>query len=178
MWILIILGIDPGYAIVGYGIIEFKNGKYTPMDYGVVLTNANDDFSNRLEIIFDRISEIVDIYKPDVISIEKLYFQNNNKTAIDVAQARGVTLLAIKKKNIPIFEYTPLQIKTSVTGYGRAQKNQVMMMTQRLFKLKSIPKPDDAADALAIAICHANSLGFQYMNKLKIKNIREKFNDL
>ena len=102
---MIILGIDPGYAIVGYGIIEFKNGKYTPMDYGVVLTDANDDFSNRLEIIFDRISEIVDIYKPDVISIEKLYFQNNHKTAIDVAQARGVTLLAIKKKNIPIFYF-------------------------------------------------------------------------
>lgn len=162
---MIILGIDPGYAIVGYGIIEFKCGKYTPIHYGAIFTNAGDEFPKRLEIIFNELSEVIDKYKPDVASIEKLYFQNNHKTAIDVAQARGVTLLAIKKFEIPIYEYTPLQIKTTVTGYGKAQKPQVMMMVQRLLKLKEIPKPDDTADALAIAICHANSLGYQYINR-------------
>lgn len=162
---MIILGIDPGYAIVGYGIIEFKCGKYIPLGYGAILTNAKDNFFNRLEIIHDKISSVTKTYKPDVSSIEKLYFQNNHKTAIDVAQARGVTLLALKQNNIPIFEYTPLQVKTAVTGYGKAQKHQVMMMTQRLLNLKEIPKPDDTADALAIAICHANSLGYQYINK-------------
>ncbi len=166
---MLILGIDPGYAIVGYGIIEFKNGKYKPIHHGAILTNAKDDFPNRLEIIFDKISEIISIYKPEACAIEKLYFQNNHKTAIDVAQARGVTLLAIQKYNIPIYEYTPLQVKISVTGYGKALKNQVMLMTQRLLRLKEIPKPDDTADALAIAICHANSLGYQYIARKCIK---------
>ncbi len=159
-----ILGIDPGYAIVGYGIIEYKNGFFRPINYGAVLTKANDNFCNRLKVIHSEISEIIKKYSPEVSAIEKLYFQNNHKTAIDVAQARGVTLLALKQNNIPIFEYTPLQVKTTVTGYGKAQKKQVMMMTQRLLKLKEIPKPDDAADALAIAICHANSIGFQNIN--------------
>ena len=159
-----ILGIDPGYAIVGYGIIEYKNGFFRPINYGAVLTKANDNFCNRLKVIYSEISEIIKKYSPEVSAIEKLYFQNNHKTAIDVAQARGVTLLALKQNNIPIFEYTPLQVKTTVTGYGKAQKKQVMMMTQRLLKLKEIPKPDDAADALAIAICHANSIGFQNIN--------------
>ena len=162
---MIILGIDPGYAIVGYGIIEFKNAKYTPIHHGAIFTSANDEFTNRLEIIFNELSDIISTYKPDEVSIEKLYFQNNHKTAIDVAQARGVTLLAIKKFKLPIYEYTPLQVKTAVTGYGKAQKTQVMMMTQRLLKLKQMPKPDDTADALAIAICHANSLGYQYINR-------------
>ena len=162
---MVILGIDPGYAIVGYGIIEFKNAKYTSIYHGAIFTSASDDFTNRLEIIFNELSEIISTYKPDEVSIEKLYFQNNHKTAIDVAQARGVTLLAIKKFGLPIFEYTPLQVKTAVTGYGKAQKSQVMMMTQRLLRLKEIPKPDDTADALAIAICHANSLGYQYINR-------------
>lgn len=162
---MVILGIDPGYAIVGYGIIEFKNAKYTPIHYGAIFTSANDEFTNRLEIIFNELSDIINTYKPDEVSIEKLYFQNNHKTAIDVAQARGVTLLAIKKFSLPIYEYTPLQVKTAVTGYGKAQKPQVMMMTQRLLRLKEMPKPDDTADALAIAICHANSLGYQYINR-------------
>lgn len=162
---MIILGIDPGYAIVGYGIIEFDGGKYTPVNYGAILTNANEEFPDRLEIIYDRLSEIARTYKPDAASVEKLYFQNNHKTAIDVAQARGAILLALKKLDVPIYEYTPLQVKTAVTGYGRAQKSQIMMMTQRLLRLREIPKPDDAADALAIAICHINSLGFQYINK-------------
>ncbi len=162
---MVILGIDPGYAIVGYGVIEFKNAKYTPIHYGAIFTSASEKFINRLEIIFDELSNIINIYKPNAVSIEKLYFQNNHKTAIDVAQARGVTLLAIKKFQLPIYEYTPLQVKTAVTGYGKAQKFQVMLMTQRLLRLKEIPKPDDTADALAIAICHANSLGYQYINR-------------
>lgn len=164
-----ILGIDPGYAIVGYGIIDFKCGKYTPIAQGAILTEAHDSFDNRLEMIFDELSKILEVYKPEVSAIEKLYFQNNHKTAIDVAQARGVTLLALKKFNVPIYEYTPLQVKTAVTGYGKAQKSQVMSMTQRLLKLKEIPKPDDTADALAIAICHANSLGYQYLNQHILK---------
>lgn len=159
-----ILGIDPGYAIVGYGIIEFKNGFFFPINYGAITTKPNDSFYNRLKIIHDEVAGIIEKYTPDTSAVEKLYFQNNHKTAIDVAQARGVTLLALKQNGIPIFEYTPLQVKTTVTGYGKAQKRQVMMMTQRLLKLKEIPKPDDAADALAIAICHANSIGFQNIN--------------
>ncbi len=166
---MIILGIDPGYAIVGYGIIEFRCGKYIPLGYGAILTDSKYNFFNRLEIIHSEILKITDKYKPDVSSIEKLYFQNNHKTAIDVAQARGVTLLALKQNKIPIFEYTPLQVKTAVTGYGKAQKSQIMMMVQRLLCLKEIPKPDDTADALAIAICHANSLGYQYINQKCLK---------
>lgn len=162
---MIILGIDPGYAIVGYGIIEFKNTKYTPVHHGAILTSPKDNFPQRLSIIFNKLTDIINTYSPDVASIEKLYFQNNHKTAIDVAQARGVTLLAVKNFNIPIYEYTPLQVKTAITGYGKAQKSQVMMMTKKLLKLNEIPKPDDTADALALAICHANSLGYQYVNK-------------
>jgi len=162
---VIILGIDPGYATLGYGIIEFKNGKYTPITHGAIFTSPKDNFSGRLEIIFNKVSEILNTCKPEVAAIEKLYFQSNHKTAIDVAQARGVILLSAQKYNIPIYEYTPLQVKTAVTGYGKAQKNQVMMMTQRLLKLKELPKPDDTADALAVAICHANSAGYQYINR-------------
>ncbi len=162
---MIILGIDPGYATLGYGIIEFKSGQYRSVNHGAIFTSPKDNFSDRLEIIFNKVSEILSIYKPEVTAIEKLYFQSNHKTAIDVAQARGVTLLAIQKYNVPVYEYTPLQVKTSVTGYGKAQKHQVMMMTQRLLRLEKIPKPDDTADALAIAICHANSGGYRYIHK-------------
>lgn len=162
---MIILGIDPGYATLGYGVIEFKNAKYTPVHYGAIITSPKNKFSERLEIIFDDLEKIIQTYRPDVASIEKLYFQNNHKTAIDVAQARGIILLSLQKYKIPMYEYTPLQVKTAVTGYGKAQKLQVMLMTQRLLRLKEIPKPDDTADALAIAICHANSLGYQYVVK-------------
>jgi crossover junction endodeoxyribonuclease RuvC len=162
---VIILGIDPGYATLGYGIIEFKNGRYTPINHGAIFTSSKDNFSGRLEIIFNKVSEILNTYKPEVTAVEKLYFQSNHKTAIDVAQARGVILLSAQKQNVPIYEYTPLQVKAAVTGYGKAQKKQVMMMTQRLLRLKELPKPDDTADALAIAICHANSGGYRYINR-------------
>ena len=152
---MLILGIDPGYAIIGWGIIRFERGKYIPVDFGAITTEAGTPFNRRLEMIYDQLNELLDTHHPDVVAVEKLYFQTNAKTAIDVAQARGVTMLALQKHNVPVFEYTPLQVKSAVTGFGQAQKPQVMEMTKRLLRLKAVPKPDDTADALAIAICHA-----------------------
>ena len=152
---MLILGIDPGYAIIGWGIIRFERGKYIPVDFGAITTNAGVPFNRRLEQICDQLNELLDTHHPDVVAVEKLYFQTNAKTAIDVAQARGVTMLALQKHGVPVFEYTPLQVKSAVTGFGQAQKPQVMEMTKRLLRLKAVPKPDDTADALAIAICHA-----------------------
>lgn len=154
-----ILGIDPGYAIVGYGVIEFSGGRYYAVDYGAITTDADTPFPDRLQQIYNGLISVIINNDPDEMSIERLYFQNNQKTAIDVAQARGVILLAGKNSNLPISEYTPLQVKTAVTGYGQAHKTQVMEMTRRLLKLEKIPRPDDTADALAIAICHAQSSG-------------------
>ncbi|MBR2320450.1 MAG: crossover junction endodeoxyribonuclease RuvC [Clostridia bacterium] len=152
---MLILGIDPGYAIIGWGVIRFERGKYIPVDFGAITTNAGVPFNRRLEQIYDQLDELLDTHHPDAVAVEKLYFQNNQKTAIDVAQARGVTMLALQKHNVPVYEYTPLQVKSAVTGFGQAQKPQVMEMTKRLLRLKAVPKPDDTADALAIAICHA-----------------------
>ena len=152
---MLILGIDPGYAIIGWGVIRYERGKYIPVDFGAVTTEAGTPFNRRLEQIYDQLNALLDTYKPDAVAVEKLYFQNNQKTAIDVAQARGVTMLALQKHGVPVFEYTPLQVKSAVTGFGQAQKPQVMEMTKRLLRLKAVPKPDDTADALAIAICHA-----------------------
>lgn len=156
---MIVLGIDPGYAIVGFGVLQFERGNYAPLEYGAILTDAEEDFSLRLEKIYDCIEVIAKKWKPQAISVEKLYFNSNQKTAIGVAEARGVILLAAQKNNIPLYEYTPLQVKTAVTGYGRAEKYQVMEMTRRLLHLKKVPRPDDTADALAIAICHAQTSG-------------------
>ena len=158
---MIILGIDPGYAIVGYGVINFERGRYTQICNGAITTNSKQDFCDRLELIFDKTAELFSTYKPQEVAIEKLYFQSNHKTAIEVSEARGVIMLAAKKSRTPVSEYTPLQVKTAVTGYGKAEKRQVMLMTKKLLNLQEIPKPDDAADALAIAICHANSRGYQ-----------------
>ena len=152
---MLILGIDPGYAIIGWGIIRFERGKYIPVDFGAITTEAGTPFNRRLEMIYDQLNELLDTHHPDVVAVEKLYFQTNAKTAIDVAQARGVTMLALQKHGVPVYEYTPLQVKSAVTGFGQAQKPQVMEMTKRLLRLKAVPKPDDTADALAIAICHA-----------------------
>ncbi len=154
-----ILGIDPGYAIIGWGVIAYERGRFTPLDFGAVTTPAGMPFGERLERIFNEISAIIATHKPEVLAIEKLYFQNNQKTAIEVAEARGVLLLAAQQAGIPVFEYTPLQVKSAVTGYGQAQKPQVMEMTRRLLRLQKVPKPDDTADALAIAICHAQMGG-------------------
>ena len=163
---MVVLGIDPGYAIVGYGIVKYQNNRFTPIEFGAVITTAGTEFSTRLEKIYEDVYTLIQKYKPDAISIEKLFFNTNSTTAIDVAQARGVILLAAQKNNIPYFEYTPLQVKQAVTGYGRAQKPQVMEITRRLLGLEKCPKPDDTADALAMAICHchsASSLIFKQM---------------
>ncbi len=152
-----VLGIDPGYAIVGFGVVEYNRNKLSAIEYGAVTTKAKTEFTSRLETIFYGIDDILKRHKPDALSIEKLYFNTNTTTAIDVAQARGVILLAARLNSVPVFEYTPLQVKQAVTGYGKATKPQVMDLTKRLLSLSSVPKPDDTADALAIAICHCHS---------------------
>lgn len=161
-----ILGIDPGYAIVGFGIVDYDASRFKTIDYGAVTTMAGDRFSLRLKTVFEDISQIMDSYKPDVVSMEKIYFQNNQKTAIDVAQARGVILLAAAQRGIDVYEYTPLEVKKAVTGYGQAVKKQVQEMTKRLLNLKEIPKPDDTADALAMTVCHAHT-SISRLNKLR-----------
>ncbi len=152
-----ILGIDPGYAIVGYGIIEYENGKMRPLDYGAVETPAKLSTTERLMMIEKQITELVTEIKPDEIAVEELFFNTNITTGIKVAQARGVILLSCAKICAKLFEYTPLQIKSTVTGNGTAAKTQVQFMVRSLLRLKETPKPDDAADALAAAICHALS---------------------
>ncbi len=153
------MGIDPGYAIVGFGVVDYTNNKFTTLDYGAVTTQAKTPFEDRLLKVYIEIREILKKYSPDALAIERLYFTTNQKTAIDVAQARGVIILAARSLEIPVYEYTPLQVKQAVVGYGKAIKKQVMEMTRILLGLDSIPKPDDAADALAIAICHGHCAG-------------------
>ncbi len=157
-----ILGIDPGYATVGYGIIDYESAKFSVVSHGAVITPPKDKFPKRLKTIYDDITFLIEKYRPDSLAIEKLYFNTNTTTAIDVAQARGVIVLAAENNGLKIYEYTPLQVKQSVTGYGRAEKRQVMDMVKNLLKLKAVPKPDDTADALALAICHAHYGGSNY----------------
>ena len=152
-----ILGIDPGYAIVGVGTIDYEGNHFKTVEYGAVTTEAGEDMFDRLKNIYDQICLLIDRVKPDAVAIEELFFYNNQKTAINVAQARGVLVLAAKNKGIPVYEYTPLQVKQAVVGYGRAEKSQVQQMTKTILGLTEIPKPDDTADALAIAVCHAHS---------------------
>ena len=159
---MLILGIDPGYAIVGYGVID-TNGMTTKA-YGAIRTEAKKPIEERLSEIYDNMCELLRLFRPDHVAIEKLYFNTNEKTAINVSQARGVIILACVKCGVKVHEYTPLQVKMSVVGYGRAEKKQIMDMTKRLLSLKKTPKPDDAADALAIALCHANTTGSLLMN--------------
>lgn len=153
-----ILGIDPGYAIVGYGIIDYDGARIQLVGFGAITTAADMPFERRLKAIYDDMKCLTDMYHPDEMSIEKLFFNTNQKTVIDVAQARGVTLLPAIQAGIPIHEYTPLQVKSALTGYGRAEKIQVQEMTRSILHLKEIPKPDDAADAVALAITHAYSV--------------------
>ena len=156
-----ILGIDPGFAIVGCGVVECISAKFSLVDYGAVTTPAGMPMEDRLGTIYDQLSFAIEKYRPAAMAIEQLYFTSNQKTVIAVAQARGVLLLCAKKHDLPIFEYTPLQVKQAVVGYGRAEKAQVMEMTRRILHLDHIPRPDDAADALAIAICHGHTAGSQ-----------------
>lgn len=154
-----ILGIDPGYAIVGYGVIEAAGGLYRPLEYGAVTTPAGVEFGLRLQEIYEGMTELLRRFRPEAAAVEKLYFSNNKTTGIGVAEARGVILLSLAQAGVPLFEYTPMQVKQAVTGYGKALKPQVQEMTRRLLKLREIPKPDDTADALAMAICHGQAAG-------------------
>ena len=156
---MVIIGIDPGYAIVGFGIVKYEGNRFTPLKYGAITTPADLPFVKRLDLIFEDLSRLFKEYSIDAMSIEKLFFNTNTTTAIDVAQARGVIVLSAERAGVPVFEYTPLQVKQSVTGYGRAEKKQIMEMTRMLLGLEKVPKPDDTADALALAICHAHSAG-------------------
>lgn len=156
---MVVLGIDPGYAIVGYGLIDFQGMSYRALGCGAITTDADTPFSERLRIIFENVTELIKTNKPQALAIESLYFQNNQKTAIMVAEARGVILLAAQLSGLPVYEYTPLQVKTAVTGYGKAKKPQVMEMTKRLLKLSKMPRYDDTCDALAVAICHIHAAG-------------------
>lgn len=160
---MIIIGIDPGYAIVGIGVIEYVGNKFRTLEYNAITTPAGMPTVERLKKIYQEMDMYLEKYKPDAVAIEELFFNSNQKTAINVAQARGVLLVAVANRNVPICEYTPLQVKQSVTGYGRADKKQIQQMVKMMLGLNAIPKPDDAADALAIAICHAHS---NKMNKL------------
>ena len=169
---MIILGIDPGIAIVGYGVIEYRNSVFKTLAMGSIQTPSGIDVERRLEMVYDDMCELIDLYRPDEMAIEELFFNTNQKTAIAVAEARGVILLAAMKKNIRISEYTPLQVKQSVVGYGRAEKAQVISLVKMILKLEHAPKLDDTADALALAICHAHCGGSKmqgYYNKKKQK---------
>jgi crossover junction endodeoxyribonuclease RuvC len=155
-----IIGIDPGTGIVGFGIVESVSGRYKMLDAGVIKTPAKQQDSKRLKTIYDELDQIIKHNKPDVMAVEKLFFAKNVTTAMSVAQARGVVLLCGERYKLPIFEYTPLQIKQAVTGYGKADKHQVQEMVRTILRLKETPKPDDCADALACAIAHAQSTRF------------------
>ncbi len=152
-----ILGIDPGIAIVGFGLIESNRGSVRMLQYGAVTTEAGLPLATRLVQIENDMTALISQLKPDEIAVEELFFSKNITTGIAVAHGRGVILCTAERLGVPIFEYTPMQVKQAVAGYGLAAKKQVMDMTKRLLKLKAVPKPDDAADALAIAICHARS---------------------
>ena len=153
-----IIGIDPGTGILGFGVIDFIKGKVSLVDAGVIRTPVKEDAAVRLETIYDELSQIIKETKPDHISVEKLFFAQNVTTAMTVSQARGVVLLCAQQSKLEIYEYTPLQIKQAMTGYGRADKNQIQEMVRVILGLKVTPKPDDAADALAAAITHSMSL--------------------
>lgn len=161
---MIILGIDPGIAIVGYGVIEFKNSRFTTLAHGSIQTPAHTDVELRLQMIYEKLDELIKIFHPDEMAIEELFFNTNHTTMVPVAEARGVILLCAKQNGLKISEYTPLQVKQSVVGYGRAVKKQVMQMVALLLKLENAPKLDDTCDALAIAICHANCSGSKVKN--------------
>ncbi len=152
-----ILGIDPGYGITGFGLVEAQRGNFSLLRCGAITTPAGMDFSARLEIIYEDMKQLLQVAKPEAVAIEELFFGQNVTTGIGVAQSRGVILLAIRQAGLPVFAYKPMQVKQAVVGYGNATKHQVQDMTRRLLHLQAMPKPDDAADAIAIAVCHARS---------------------
>lgn len=154
---MIIMGIDPGFAITGYGIVKYEGNKFSVIDHGAITTEASMEMPKRLLLLNRRLEELIGIFRPDAISVEELFFNKNIKTALNVGHGRGVVLLAAAKSGIDVFEYTPLQVKQSVVGYGRAEKAQMQQMVKVILNLQAVPKPDDVADALAVAICHGHS---------------------
>lgn len=163
---MLVLGIDPGLAITGYGLVQTDdNSDYVCITYGVVTTKAGLSDAERLEILYNELTQLVLLHRPDSSAVEKLFFQKNVKTAISVGQARGVVMLTLAQGSLPISEYTPNEIKQTVCGYGNASKTQVQRMVQTLLRLPELPKPDDAADALAVAICHINHQPYQQLSE-------------
>ncbi len=163
---MIILGIDPGIALVGYGVISYDGNRISCLEYGCIETKAGISLPERLGIIDREMNAIISQFKPDEVAFEELFFHQNKKTAIMVAQARGVEVLACQKNGLGIFEYTPLQIKQAITGYGRANKLQIQQSVQALLRLDCLPRPDDAADGLAVAICHAFGQRFKEAERM------------
>ncbi len=161
-----ILGIDPGLATTGYGLIDYQKNQFRVIQYGVIRTQSKLPMPDRLKKINECMQQLIHQYKPENVAVEELFFNSNAKTALLVGQARGVVLLTAAMENLPIFEYTPLQVKQGVAGYGRAEKQQIQIMVKTLLNLKEIPKPDDAADALAVAMCHAHTGNFQHLFKV------------
>ena len=153
---MIILGIDPGTAITGYGVVDYIGNRHRMIAYGVISSDKKEEPASRLNKIYEGIQQLIDMHKPEAMAIEELFFNKNVKTALQVGQARGVALLAAQRKGLPLFEYTPLQVKQAVVGYGRAEKKQIQFMVKAILNLQEIPRPDDAADDLAIAICHGH----------------------
>ncbi len=164
---MIIVGVDPGIAILGYGVIEYNGNHFKTLDYGAITTDSKVKMPNRLETIYDSLHSKLKEFKPDAVAIEELFFNKNTKTALTVGHARGVAILAAAHLGMNIYEYTPLQVKQGVTGYGRADKQQVQVMTKTILNLNAVPKPDDVADALAVAICHAHSSAFGSLFMIK-----------
>ncbi len=168
-----ILGIDPGIALVGWGVIDSESGRFSVVDYGCIKTTSDMSTEDRLKSVYDQLDEIIVKYRPGSMAVEELFWNTNQKTGIIVAEARGVILLCAKVHGVEIFEYTPLQVKQAIVGYGRAEKRQVMAMVTAFLSLKEPPKPDDTADALAIAVCHAHSgasrLGSYYNKPTNMK---------
>lgn len=164
-----ILGIDPGYAILGWGVVDYEGNHFKVIAYDSIITDKDTPMPERLKSLYNGLSEIISKYRPEVASIEELYFNNNAKTAILVGEARGVAVLACADGNIQINEYTPLQIKQALVGYGRAEKKQIQEMVKTILNLEKVPKPDDTADALAAAICHAHSSGGSLHKELRIR---------
>ena len=155
-----IIGIDPGYAILGYGIVDMKSGRFSLVEYGVITTEAHTTMAERLKIIYGDLMEKIGEHEPETAAIEELFFNSNAKTALKVGEARGAAILACVNSGLPVFEYTPLQIKQALVGYGRAEKEQIQQVVRSILGLREIPRPDDAADGVAAAICHGNSSGY------------------
>lgn len=159
---MVIMGIDPGIALSGYGVLFFEGATVEVVDFGVIKTESHLSTAERLKFIYDGYLNLMESYNPEAVAIEELFFNKNAKTAITVGQARGVAMLAAASKNIKVYEYTPLEVKQAIVGYGRAKKFQVQEMVRVLLRLKDVPKPDDAADALALALCHMNLIRFNH----------------